>query len=92
MAIEPAIRTMSDECPTSLRLSQLSSQAACSKQQAKLAALETAAQEVNETHELLLLHKQRIPTVDTVLSALSSSATRVYDSLDLCTLLRQFTA
>ena len=51
-------------------------------------ALSAAAREIDETHALLLVHHQRIPTVDTVQS-LSFSTSHVKHSL---TLRRRMTA
>ena len=48
------------------RLSQVPLQAVYKKQEAVLEDLKGAAQEIAEMHELLMVHKQRIPTVDTV--------------------------
>ena len=43
-----------------------SSQAAHNKHQAAMEDLRKAAREIAEMHELLMVHKQRIPTVDMV--------------------------
>ena len=47
-------------------MSQVPLQAVYRKQEAALEDLQRAAREIAEMHEVLIVHKQRIPTVDTV--------------------------
>jgi len=49
-------------------------QADCKEHEHVLESLEKVVQEIDEMHGLLILHKQRIPTVDTVIILIHSSA------------------
>ena len=59
-------------------------QAAYKEHEHLLESLEKAVQEIDEMHGLLIMHKQRIPTVDTVIILIYSSAVALAFTCSSC--------